>query len=186
MSADEPNKLEGLGELFRRAGIGSLSSPGGTYTSTGDSLVSLANILSSTSSAPQIPPPPPVIKDRWFKGQTINLDGYVFEKCRFDNCRLVTKTATFALRNCFVDQTSKVLFDGPALKSVRLLMHLLDSRAVFPIKSGTPAFTPVAIPTVPSLWNKWVQLGTQDSLPRCSASRPSWLPESWLLSGSCK
>ena len=69
------------------------------------------------------PPPPPVIQDRWFKDQTLHIDGYVFERCRFDNCKLVTVMATFTFRSCFIAPTTRVYYDGPALKAVKLLMH---------------------------------------------------------------
>jgi hypothetical protein len=70
-------------------------------------------------------PEPPVIKDRWFKDDTIKVDGYAFEHCRFDSCKLVTETATFTFKNCFVAPDCKLVFGGPALKVVRLLMHKL-------------------------------------------------------------
>lgn len=72
---------------------------------------------------PPPPPPPPPIQDRWFKGQTINVDGYVFERCRFDGCVLVTEFATFAFRECFISPNSALYFKGPSLKVARLLAH---------------------------------------------------------------
>src|SRR5438132_13045104 len=71
------------------------------------------------------PPAPPVIKDGWFKNETINIDGYTFEHCRFDRCKLVTAVATFTFRHCFIADDCGLYFTGPALKVARLLMHTL-------------------------------------------------------------
>ncbi len=74
---------------------------------------------------PFLPPPPPVIRDRWFKGETLRIDGYTFERCRFDACKLVTENATFSFKDCFIAADCAVLFAGPALKVARLLAHVL-------------------------------------------------------------
>jgi hypothetical protein len=78
-----------------------------------DSLASLA------------PPPPPVIQNRWFKDETIRIDGYIFERCRFDRCNLVTEAATFSFRSCFISGDCGLYFVGAALKVARLVMHAL-------------------------------------------------------------
>lgn len=58
------------------------------------------------------PPPPPSdygsllalfskdIRDRYYKNETINLDGYSFTNCCFHQCVLVTNTGTFSLTSC--------------------------------------------------------------------------------------
>ncbi len=74
------------------------------------------------------PPSPPVIHQRWFKDQTIHIDGYTFELCRFDRCHLITEQATFAFRNCFISPDTAIYFRGPSLKIARLLMHTLRLR----------------------------------------------------------
>lgn len=70
-------------------------------------------------------PAPPVVQKRWFKDQTIRIDGYTFEQCRFDRCKLVTEMATFTFKGCFISPDCGVYFVGPALKVARLLMHTL-------------------------------------------------------------
>ena len=72
------------------------------------------------------PSPPPMIPQRWFKDQTIHIDGYTFERCRFDRCALVTEQATFSFRECFISPDCRIYFKGPALKVARLLMHVLQ------------------------------------------------------------
>lgn len=72
------------------------------------------------------PPPPPVIGDRWFKDQTLHVDGYTFERCRFDRCNLITEVATFSFSECVISPDCALYFRGPALKTVRLLMHALQ------------------------------------------------------------
>jgi len=68
---------------------------------------------------------PPAVKDAWYKGQTIQIDGYTFEDCRFDGCKLITELATFKFRRCYISSDCRVYFKGAALKTARLLMHVL-------------------------------------------------------------
>src|SRR5260370_5423437 len=62
------------------------------------------------------PPPPPIIQARYFKNETIRIDGYTFERCRFDGCHLVTEWSTFAFRECGLSPDCGLYFTGPALK----------------------------------------------------------------------
>jgi len=76
---------------------------------------------------PGLPPPlPPVIRSRWFKNETLRIDGYRFERCRFDSCNLVTEMASFAFKDSVIGPDCGLYFTGPALKVARLLMHTLE------------------------------------------------------------
>src|SRR5262245_48193739 len=68
----------------------------------------------------------PTIVDRWFKDETLHIDGYTFQGCRFDRCKLVTESGTFNFENCYISPDCELFFDGTALKVVRLLMHHLQ------------------------------------------------------------
>ena len=81
--------------------------------------------LSDLLGAPTFTPQPPIIQDRWFKDTTLYIDGYVFERCRFDQCNLGTELATFAFRECFLAPDTRIYFKGPSLKIARLLTHFL-------------------------------------------------------------
>ncbi len=90
--------------------------------------------ISSIAAALYAPPPAPIIQDRWFPDQTIHIDGYTFENCRFDRCTLVTEMATFVFKNCYIAADCRLLFKGPALKIVKLLMHLLGMQGRLPVR----------------------------------------------------
>ncbi len=62
---------------------------------------------------------PPSIEGQWFNGQDINLDGYRFLRCRFDNCKLTTIKGTFKLDHCFICGGS-IHYLGEASNVVRL------------------------------------------------------------------
>lgn len=105
-------------------------------------LGSLARIL---AGRPLVPPAPPVITDRWFKDQTLRIDGYTFERCRFDRCKLVTEMATSTLRGCVMGQDCELYFVGPALKIARLLMHMLRMKGRLTALAGEEAlFAPLS------------------------------------------
>ena len=82
----------------------------------------LGDIAQSIFGLPPIPPP---VQGAWYKNQTVHIDGYTFEDCRFDACKLVTEAATFKFRRCFISADCQLYFRGPALKVARLLMHVL-------------------------------------------------------------
>lgn len=79
---------------------------------------------------------PPIVRDRWFKDTTVYLDGYVFERCRFDRCQLVTQQATFVFRECVISADCSVYFSGPGLKLARFLMHTLAVKQRIQIVPG--------------------------------------------------
>ena len=98
----------------------------------------LANL--SDLLGPGLPlPPAPVIRARWFKGETIPVDGYTFERCRFDGCHLMTEMATFTFRDCVIAPDSGLYFTGPALKVARLLMHTLRAKGRIVMVGGEEA-----------------------------------------------
>jgi hypothetical protein len=39
------------------------------------------------------------VRDRYYKQQTIHLDGYAFVNCCFHNCTLVTDSGAFSLKS---------------------------------------------------------------------------------------
>ncbi len=87
-----------------------------------DDISDFARFASQVLSS--VPPAPPIIQDRWFDNQTIYIDGYVFQRCRFDRCQPVTSMATFIFRDCYIEPaTCRLFFEGPALKVVRLFAH---------------------------------------------------------------
>ena len=76
------------------------------------------------------------IQRKWFKNETVHIDGYIFEDCRFDGCQLVTALATFTFRRCFIAPNCRLSFDGPALKTARLLMHFLRVQGRVQVREG--------------------------------------------------
>ena len=139
MSPDVPKPLQSLSDILGQGQPICLGDIAKAAQSRG-SPSPLQQLLASLSS----PPGPPVIQDRWFRGQTIYIDGYTFERCRFDGCQLVTSMAKFAFRDCFIDPTCRILFDGPALKTAKLLMHdLAMKRRVTPQPGEAGIFPPV-------------------------------------------
>jgi hypothetical protein len=103
-----------------------------TKSSLLDALVTMAAGAKATFNPyPYIftPPSPPPVQFRWFKDETIHIDGYTFDDCRFDGCTLVTEMATFGFHRCYISPNCRVYFQGMALKIVRLLMHVLRVQA---------------------------------------------------------
>ena len=96
----------------------------------------LAGILTGRPLPLRSPPP---ITDRWFKDETLKIDGYTFERCRFDRCQLVTEMATFTFKHCFIAPDCGLFFVGPALKVARLLMHTLRVKGRLTVVAGEEA-----------------------------------------------
>jgi hypothetical protein len=68
---------------------------------------------------------PPPIEGQWFNRKRVDLDGYTFIRCRFDNCEIYAARGSFVLKGCvFSDCT--FLFAGDAARIVRL--YHVDNR----------------------------------------------------------
>lgn len=83
----------------------------------------------------------PVVKNQWFNGQVIGLDGWHFISCRFDNCSLRISTPAFFLENCFIDDTSSVTFTPELIELVRLF----NFRNRY-MQNGYPQYCPTVNP----------------------------------------
>ena len=98
----------------------------------GTALDEIFKALRTTAS----PAAPPIIQDRWFKDETINIDGYTFQRCRFDRCKLIIEWATFSFENSFISPDCTLYFNGPALKTARLLIHHMRLGQRFELKEN--------------------------------------------------
>lgn len=76
-----------------------------------------------------IPPPPPtalvnglvLVAGLWYSERHIQLDGYYFKNCRFDNCVLYTATGNFEMERCKLDHCTQSFYD-PSLRTVKLFL----------------------------------------------------------------
>ena len=68
----------------------------------------------------------PEINSAWFNGKEVNLDGFRFVGCRFDNCKLIISSTNFELENCFIDQSSQIVYGGDIVKPIRLFNSRYD------------------------------------------------------------
>lgn len=73
----------------------------------------------------QPPPPPkleyPKIEGLWFNQKVVKLDGWNFEGCRFDGCRLIIETPYFIVKNCYIDESNFIEVGGSLMNAVRFL-----------------------------------------------------------------
>ncbi|HMD98330.1 MAG TPA: hypothetical protein VKM93_13495 [Terriglobia bacterium] len=66
------------------------------------------------------------VRNRVYKAENINLDGYTFKNCAFINCVLATTQGNFTLESCHVSLCT-VQFSGNALRIVKLSSILLGN-----------------------------------------------------------
>lgn len=59
------------------------------------------------------------VRSRFYKNETIYLDGYSFTNCGFKDCVLVTNTGVFTLEGCTV-MNCRVYFGDNAMKIIKL------------------------------------------------------------------
>lgn len=93
------------------APIGSFGSPSGTPNYFNKLMESLAKN----------------VRDRYYKGQTLYLDGYTFTNCCFHNCTLVTESGVFSLEACTL-AGCKMVFGDNAIRIVKFY-NLIDKEA---------------------------------------------------------
>lgn len=67
--------------------------------------------------------PNPEVKNQWFNGQTLKLDGWHFISCRFDNCKLFVSTPYFFIEGCLIDASTIITYSPELLEVVRLFNY---------------------------------------------------------------
>ncbi|WP_460061008.1 hypothetical protein [Pseudomonas sp. S2_A05] len=94
----------------------------------------------SKNEAPPPPPPPflkyPSVDGLWYNNKVIKLDGWNFQSCRFDNCRLIIETPHFTVKNCFIDGSNSVEIQGVLMNAVKFL-NMNAPMAVHPFYQPT-------------------------------------------------
>lgn len=94
------------------------------------------NAYIDQASKKEVPPPPPVkyplVDGLWYNQKVIKLDGWNFEACRFDNCRLIIETPYFTVKNCYIDGSNSVEVQGVLMNAVKFL-NMTAPMATHPI-----------------------------------------------------
>lgn len=80
----------------------------------------------------------PVVSGVWYNNKSMNIDGYKFVQCRFDNCQLWANSSNFEIDHCIIDKSSHVYFGKDALRLVKLFNHSFDW-----IYAAAPSWAPV-------------------------------------------
>ncbi len=60
------------------------------------------------------------VENRYYKDQTVYLDGYNFSNCVFDHCVLSTNVGTFLLRSCKLINGCTLQYGPNAARIIRL------------------------------------------------------------------
>lgn len=92
----------------------------------------LASLGEALRQAPPVPPPPPVVKNLWYNNQTLKIDGWTFESCRFDNCTLVVHSPFFTLKNCHFDKSNFIQWGLSLIPVIQLFNHQSGNDATPP------------------------------------------------------
>ena len=84
------------------------------------------------------------VHGKWFSGNYIQLDGYEFERCRFDQCSLISANGDFIMKDCFISDNNKLLVCDGAQRVVTFLLYRLSQgntmfKSVF---SSVPSLSP--------------------------------------------
>lgn len=62
----------------------------------------------------------PELKNVYYNGKTVPLDGYNFQYCRFDNCTLQISSTNFKLHHCIIDPSCQIQYGQSLVKVVQL------------------------------------------------------------------
>lgn len=86
-------------------------------------LHSLSNALNMGHGAEKLPHhlQYPKIEGLWFNQKVVKLDGWHFEGCRFDGCRLIIETPYFIIKNCYIDGSNFIELAGTLSNAVKFL-----------------------------------------------------------------
>lgn len=77
------------------------------------------------------------VRNQWFNNKTIQLDGWRFISCRFDNCKLILATPNFCLDSCFIDGGTVFTYSFELVEVVRFFNFRIPY-----MKNNHPEFCP--------------------------------------------
>jgi len=83
----------------------------------------------------------PKVSNIWYHQKEVNLDGYTFESCRFDDCTLIIETSNFELVNCFIGQGTSFRFGSEISNPIRVFNLYNDN-----VYENNPFFAPIKNP----------------------------------------
>lgn len=78
-----------------------------------------------------------VVSKQWFNGEDVHLDGWAFNNCRFDNCRLHVSSTFFSIEKCFMGEGTTIHYGKEVVKIIQLF-HMRNDF----MKSQFPHFAP--------------------------------------------
>ena len=78
------------------------------------------------------------IRDIWFNGKDVYLDGFSFVSCRFDKCHLTVSSENFEMHDCFIDKDTTVTYRGKIIRILRLF-----NREYSWVRKYMPKFAPL-------------------------------------------
>lgn len=79
----------------------------------------------------------PRVENQWYHNQQVNIDGYHFHKCRFDNCTIITSKGSFSFDHCYFSNCN-FQYNDEALKIVRLFnVSATEARSFWPYLAPT-------------------------------------------------
>lgn len=64
----------------------------------------------------------PEVKDVYYRGKEIKLDGYKFVSCRFDGCTLLLTSNNFELDHCVIDDTTSIRYGEDVARPIKLFL----------------------------------------------------------------
>ena len=77
------------------------------------------------------------VEGQWYHNKLIHLDGYTFERCRFDSCDIHISTGNFRVNHCYF-ANCRFFYSGNALNLVRLYnINANEARSNWPYLAPT-------------------------------------------------
>ncbi len=86
------------------------------------------------------------IQGKWFSGSDVSLDGYEFERCRFDKCSLISSNGDFIMKDCFIADNNSVTVGDGAQRIVTLALYRLSMHIPILQQIRKPPVSPIFNP----------------------------------------
>ena len=78
------------------------------------------------------------VQNIWYNEKTVHLDGYIFDGCRFDRCKLCFVSANFRLINCYIGEGTTINVGGDAVLPIRFFNYFANKE----VSKAHPFFAP--------------------------------------------
>jgi hypothetical protein len=68
----------------------------------------------------------PEVRNVWYNGKVVSIDGYKFVDCRFDKCDLHVSSLEFEFERCFISDDTRLIYGSKVARPIALFFSKIE------------------------------------------------------------